>query len=212
MTEAVLEKQATTPPTPDPAATTPATPPVPAAAAPAAQAATQAPITPAPAAKTVVPEKYDLKLPTEGNQLKASDLERISAQAKEKGLSNEDAQKLVLQENETINRHLSAQLKDVKEVQSKNWLAELKADAEIGGDKLNESIENAKRVFVKYFPEDFRKVIDESGLGNVPGFVKGMAKIAKAFGEDHFKDGGRPVQSSEPKDPAAIMYDKTSKG
>src|SRR5688572_20896218 len=51
--------------------------------------------------KPVVPEKYDLKLP-EGSLLEAAQMEKISAYAKEKGLSNEQAQELLERENDAV--------------------------------------------------------------------------------------------------------------
>lgn len=164
-----------------------------------------------PAAKTepvkpVVPEKYDLKVP-EGSKLSAKELETISAQAKEKGLSNEQAQLLVNTRHEAVKGYEAAELQRIKD-SSSQWLEQLKADKEIGGERFNESIENAKRVVAKYTDPDFQTFLNTSGLGNHPMVVRAFAKIGKAFGEDHWKDGAASKPKQE-KSAAEKLYDKT---
>jgi hypothetical protein len=52
-----------------------------------------------PTEAKVVPEKYDLKLP-EASLLDASHVEKLTAFAKERGLSNDEAQALLERENQ----------------------------------------------------------------------------------------------------------------
>ena len=65
----------------------PAAPSVPPAQTPPAEPPKSAPASPA----KIVPEKYDLKIP-DGALITPADVERIATFAKERGLSNEEAQ------------------------------------------------------------------------------------------------------------------------
>lgn len=104
-------------PTPTP---TPGVPPTTPPAVPPA-----VPPTTPPAAK-VVPENYDLKLPA-CSPLDDAHLERTAAYAKAQGLSQEEAQKLIDDDNKNFIEGQQGYLKK----QSEAWLAETAADKEI---------------------------------------------------------------------------------
>lgn len=133
-------------------------------------------------AKSVVPEKYDLKLP-EKSLLPESAIEDISSYAKEKGLSNEQAQELVNDRNNAITGFVEREQAKLKDMSNK-WAEEVAKDKEIGGDALPKNAELAKRVLEKFFPEDVRKFLNDSGFGNHPGLVRGFVRLAKQMSED----------------------------
>ena len=164
-------------------------------------------------AKSAEPAKeviYSLKAP-EGSKLGKEDVDRISAQAKEKGLSNDQAQMLLDAEDRG---HRNSSDREFKRIQaeSKKWAEDLKADKEIGGADLDKNVENASRVVKKYADKEFVDFLNSSGLGNHPMLVRMFAKLGKAFGEDHWVEGTQVKPKQVEKSAAEKMYDKTPKG
>lgn len=152
----------------------------PAAAAPAPEAKPEdSKVTPE---KPVVPEKYDLKLP-EGSHLKPDAIEKIASFAKERGLSNEQAQAVLDREHQALDEHVSAQQAALKERQAK-WLDELKADKEVGGEALKENAELAKRLFQKFGDSKLTEDLNVTELGNYPPLFRFAVKVARAMAED----------------------------
>lgn len=129
------------------------------------------------------PETYDLKLP-DGSQLRPTVLEKTAAYAKQRGLSNADAQELVNQQNQAVVDHVEA-----LQGQRDTWLEETKNDAEVGGDKFNENVEIAKRVVDRFGTEGFKKALVDTGLGNQVDVVKTFVAIGKAAKDDSFFQG-----------------------
>lgn len=129
----------------------------------------------------VVPEKYELKLP-EGSLLSESRVEKLTAIAKQKKLSNEEAQALVESENESLREFASSQYEGLKKT-SDQWLTAAKADKEIGGEKFNEVVEVAHRA-VSHFSngdQSIKEFLDKSGMGNKPEVIKFFYNIGKTL-------------------------------
>lgn len=145
-----------------------------------------------PEQKPVVPERYDLKLP-EGSPLDKAHVETTAAFAKERGLSNEQAQAILDREHQAVASHLEG----VKAMQQQ-WAEDSKNDKEIGGEGFSKNVELAKRVVDKYGSESFRKALSESGLGNHPELVRFITRIGKAFGNDHFVQAGAKPSGKRP--------------
>ena len=130
----------------------------------------------------VVPEKYDLTT-AEDSLLDQTDIDRISADAKEKGLSNEDAQLMADMEAEAIDRYHGKLDKQVEDIQA-GWIKTAEADKEIGGDVFKENAEMSKRVIEKFGSEALKDLLDESKYGNHPEVVRIFSKIGKLMSED----------------------------
>lgn len=187
---------------PAPGAANPPSPPA-APVAPAAPAADpKAEATP-PAQASAVPEKYSLKLP-EGSLLQASHLEGLEAFAKERGLSQEQAQALAERESATVGAFLDSEQKAFQERAAK-WVDEVKADPEVGGAKFAESIEHTKRMLKQYAPPEFMKLLDDTGYGNHPALVKTLARVAKAMSDDKLVQTGVNAPSG-PKPIEDVFY------
>lgn len=132
----------------------------------------------------IVPEKYDLKLP-EGSLLDAKAIETISSYAKEKGLSNDEAQALINRDSSLVAEYKQSQESAFKQV-AETWVSQVQEDKEIGGASFKENAELAKRVIKKFATDDFSKVLDNTGLGNHPELVRVFVRIGKQMGEDKF--------------------------
>lgn len=137
---------------------------------------------PVEAAKPVVPEKYDLKLP-EGALLDSVALEEISQYAKEKGYTQEQAQELLVRENDAVLDYMERSQESHK-AQVMKWKQDVMADKEIGGEQFNINIEYAHRVLQKYAPKEFVETLEKTGYGNHPLLVKTFVAIGKAMQPD----------------------------
>jgi len=129
----------------------------------------------------VIPEKYDLKAP-DGITLDPVLTEEFSGVAKELGLTNEQAQKLTDIGLKVQSNANAAMMKQWGEVR-KAWVAEAKADPEIGGAKHAESLEYAFRAINKFGDQGLKQILD-SGYGDNPSLIKFMSRVGRAIGED----------------------------
>lgn len=146
-------------------------------------------------AEKKAPEKYELTLPKD-SLLPKERLDKISAYAKEKGLSNEEAQEVVNRESDAVTEDRQLQ-KTAFVTMNNGWLEELKSDKVIGGDKLAENDEKAARVLDTFATPEFKKELMDSGMGRHPGLFRMLVKIAGTMSEDQFIAPG--PQSEEKK-------------
>jgi len=130
----------------------------------------------------VVPEKYELKLP-DGSPLNAKALDQVASFAKEKGLTQDEAQAILERESAVLASYVDSQKQELAQKQ-KEWVESIKTDKEIGGDGFNKTIEMAKRVVDRFATDSLKKALNDSGLGNHPELVRFVARIGKAMSED----------------------------
>lgn len=203
MTEETLLSGASTPE----AGTQPATDP--AAAAPATEQDGGAPQDQAPAVEPQVeaepqgaPETYEFELP-EGYELNQEVAEEFTAYARELNLPQDKAQAAVSMGVKLLE---SAQAKQAEAYaqQVSAWRNEVTNDKDIGGPALAENLSYAAKVLDTYAP-DLRAVLDETGLGNHPAFVKAFVKIGKAISEDRLVGGAQQAPGAA-LDPAAKLF------
>lgn len=138
-------------------------------------------------------QAYDLKLP-EGSPLNAQHLEEVKAMAKELGLSQEAAQKLVERDNALLSKSEQQNRAMIADKVSQ-WAEEAKADKEIGGANLQSSITDAKTALDRFGTAEFKNMLNQSGVGNHPELIRLLSKVGKAMREDKMLTGGsKPVQ------------------
>ena len=144
--------------------------------------------------------KYDFKAP-EGIELNQSQLEQFTALAKEMKLPAEQAQKVVDLAIKAEQARMEAHSKLVS-----GWADEVKADKEIGGDKLNENLATAKKA-LDLGPPELKALLNDSGLGNHPAVVKWAVAVGKALSEDKFVPAGQGAPAKG--DAASRLYPNT---
>jgi hypothetical protein len=157
--------------------------------------------------KKLVPEKYELKFGDNSPLDPKADLEATSALAKELGLTNEQAAKLLTHQETLAGGVVARQQQQFADTRSK-WADEVKADKEIGGTHFDATLTHVKRAMEKFAPEGskFRVLVEESGYGNHPEFVRVFAAIGKAMAEDStILGGGAPVKKAT-KSVGDILY------
>lgn len=138
------------------------------------------------------PEDYaDFKVP-EGMPLDADLLNDFKPVAKELGLSQDKAQKLIDLYAGKVAPLMAQRQTEAWNQQLETWAAECKADKEIGGDKYDSAVEDAKRVVNTLGTPELKKVFDDYGLGNNPELVRVFSRMARYFKEDSYADG-KPI-------------------
>ncbi|TAI99813.1 peptidase [Pectobacterium versatile] len=150
------------------------------------------------------PEKYEFTA-AEGQTLDAEALAVFEPLARELGLTNEQGQKFV-------DAYASKILPQIQQQQLANWqktvedwAETVKADKEIGGDKLTANLGKAQQAVMQFGGEDLKQALQETGLGNHPALVKAFVKIGHAMSEDKMLGGG---SNGEQLSAAQVLYGK----
>jgi hypothetical protein len=143
------------------------------------------------------PEKYaDFKMP-DGIEADAKLIETATPVLRELGLDQDKAQKLVdvfAARQAEQSAEYAEQLKDdsfaLEQVgavlghQRESWGAALKADKEIGGTSYDTNIKVAQRAIARFASPALKSVLEQTGLGNHPEFVRCFLKVGHMVSED----------------------------
>lgn len=167
---------------------TTATPESTATAAPAAEPSAQDPKPAEPA----VPESYELKMP-EGIELDKAAADEFTTVAKELKLDQSQAQKLADVAAKQAQRQAENHAKLVE-----SWVEQVKADKDIGGDKLDENLGIARKALEHFGSPELRDVLNASGLGNHPAVIRAFLKAGKAISDDTFVKGAPKGAETDP--------------
>lgn len=136
-----------------------------------------------PAAPPAPPAEIKLKLP-ENALIDAASVEGIASFAKERGLSQEQAQALLERENATaVNQQ--TMLKE----QSQQWVKEVLADKEIGGANAKQNVALAHRVIERFASPILVQQLRDTGLGNHPELLRVFVNIGKLMSDDQLVMG-----------------------
>jgi hypothetical protein len=152
----------------------------------------QAPETQATAA---APDSYEFTMP-EGVALDKTAADEFTAIAKELKLNQADAQKVADVGAKMAQRQAEAHLQLVE-----SWVESVKADKEIGGDKLAENLAVARKAIDTFGTPELKDVLNATGFGNHPAVIKAFYKAGMAISGDRFVSGS-------PKGPETDMAKK----
>lgn len=134
---------------------------------------------------SAAPEKYEF---TAGKDQEL-DKEAVAAfepVARELGLSNEQAQKIVDVYGSTIIPQLVKQQADAWQKQVTDWAESVQADKDLSSV---ESIGNAQKAMEQFGTPELKEYLNETGLGNHPELIRIFSKIGKSMSEDGFVNG-----------------------
>lgn len=152
--------------------------------APAAVTPLAAPATTVPAVAPVAEIK--LKVPEKSSMTQA-EVDQIATFAKEQGLDQAKAEKLLERENKNIatrqqNDQQAQQTARVNAFKSNE--ERLKADADFGGAKLSETIDYAKRALAKYADPELIQFLKTHPMGSDPYVIRMLARMGLSARED----------------------------
>lgn len=131
----------------------------------------------------VVPEKYEIN--KDGLLISEKEISRLEAEAKEKGLSQDEFAALVENDNARVSEFFQNRQEAFQNL-VKEWGNQAMNDPEFGGDNFIASSENAKRAIDKFGGESLKQILNETGYGNHPEIFKAFARIGKEMSEDTF--------------------------
>ena len=155
---------------------------------------------------TQPPATYALTVPQGAEDLVSTEqLEYFKDVAKASKWSNEDAQA-------EVDAHVAREQARITALSNK-WAEETKADPEVGGEKLVATQKNITAVLDRFLPANepdgktLRTALNAGGYGNWRPFVRLLARIGKAMGEDSpgLGKGTGAEQSTED-----VLYDHPS--
>lgn len=132
----------------------------------------------------VAPDEYAAFDMPEGVELDQDMLDKALPLMRESGMSQETAQKFVTLQAEAASKASDA-LSNQHVEQVNKWESDLKADAEIGGDKLNQTLANAKHALQQVGTPELTKYLDDTGLSNHPELIRVFAKMGSLMQEDN---------------------------
>ena len=135
------------------------------------------------------PETYgDFKIPDE-MKIDSEQLTQFHDIARKFNLTQESAQELVDMQVGFSKDVLAKNVEIWKETTA-GWLKESKADAEIGGQKYEESIEVSQRALKQFGTSALVELLETYGLGNHPEMIRFTSRVGAALGEDKIVSGG----------------------
>jgi hypothetical protein len=150
------------------------------------------------------PSYGEFKLP-EGVTADADSLKPATELFAETGLNQDQAQKFIdlAMARETAAAHKSVQA--FVDLQNQ-WVSEIKADPDIGGDRLKASLSSANRAIDRLDVPGLREALNFTGAGNHPAIVKAFVRLGQMIAEDRFRPG-HPARPRVPRSPAEVIYD-----
>jgi hypothetical protein len=157
------------------------------------------------AEKPVVPEKYEFKAP-EGTQLNPEVIGKFEGVARELGLSQDAAQKVVDAMAPQLAAAQAAQFETVKT----EWANSARTDKEFGGDKLNENLSVAKKALDAFGTPELRTLLNDTGLGNHPEIIRAFYRAGQKISGSNLVVGGAAGAAST--SAAATLYPNQAKG
>lgn len=172
-------------------------------------------VEPKPEDKPVVPEKYELKL-SENSPLSASEVAKVETLAREKGLSNEQAQEVLNERQDLktsfVQQQQEAQSEAIHQMH-RGWAAELANDRDFGGENLKQTAEHAKRFLDKFGDDTLRKALNDKVLrwGDNPTLLRAFARAGRVMAEDKLVTEGKTGSLKEKKSTAEVLYGDTTK-
>lgn len=157
------------------------------------------------------PEAYDLKLP-ENSLLSAERVESLKSFAKEKGLSNEQAQAILEREHQAVADFVKDNSRGgaAWDKQMDGWEAEALAAKDIGNgnkDTLKANAELAHRGF-KAFAPDLMSVLEDTGYGSHPGVIRLGVILGRMAADGKMPSPGSQGGAGE-KSTAELFYGKS---
>lgn len=152
--------------------------------------------------KSTAEIKLSLK---DGSGLTEKDANDIKLFAEANGLTQDAAQKLLDAKANTIADVRSQDQQNLK-VQAGIWLEQTKNDKEIGGEQFQAAVNHGKTVLDQFATPNFRKTLNDTGLGNHPEVVRLFARIGKKMANDSFVAAPKGEAAQTEKQPYEYLY------
>ena len=152
-------------------------------------------------------ETYSDFTAPEGTELDSGLIDQATPLFKELGLNQEQAQKLVDFQAAQVDAGQKGQAEAFTQVKQE-WQDQTKNDAEIGGDKFEQSVSDARGALEKFGTPELNTLLNDFGVGNHPEMIRFMSKVGALTKEDvPGNPGGSPPSGKSRVD---ILYPSDS--
>jgi hypothetical protein len=148
----------------------------------------------------------DLQMP-EGVELDQALLDGAVPLFEKYNVSKEDAQAFADLQASSIQASQTGQAEAFNQLKL-DWQEQSKNDNEIGGDKFEQSVSDAREALGKFGTPELTKLLNDFGIGNHPEMIRFMSKVGHLTKEDVPGSTGSP--SSAEKDRVSILYPSDS--
>ena len=157
-----------------------------------------------PQARQDSPLAYaDFSLP-EGVEVDDETLSEARALLGEMRLPQEQAQRLVDFYAGKIRQYGAAQTGNWVRLNEK-WVSDFKADREIGGERIQETVAAATRAMDRFGTPGLREALIMTGAGNHPEVIRFVARVGRATAEDRFVVAGG-ASTGTSRSAAEVLY------
>lgn len=134
-------------------------------------------------AAVAAPEKYEFALP-EGYTLAEEEAGEFEAFARSKNLTNEEANTALALATKHVQKIQDQQMQQWRDgVEA--WGNTIRADKDLGGDRLNASVAIAQKTVARFGSPELVAYLEETGLGNHPELFKLCHRVGM-----HISEGG----------------------
>jgi hypothetical protein len=121
----------------------------------------------------------------EGVEVDAETLSEARSLLGEMKLPQEQAQRLVDFYAGKIRQFGTAQAESWVKLNEK-WVSDFKADREIGGERIQDTVAAATRAMDRFGTPGLREALAMTGAGNHPEVIRFVARVGRATAEDRF--------------------------
>ena len=142
-----------------------------------------------PTTEQHIDPSYPLTLPV-GAVIEAGAIERTLAFAKAADLSQEDAQQVLEHANVEVAAYQEQVSNEWATLTRETWVTEAKNDQEIGGEKFQGAVTDAKRFLEKFGDEELLQFLDDTGFGNNKMVIRLLARAEKGITNHRRHTGG----------------------
>lgn len=148
----------------------------------------------------------DLQMP-EGVNLDQTLLDGAVPLFQKYNVSKEDAQAFADLQASQVQASQTGQAEAFNQLKL-DWQDQSKNDKEIGGDKFEQSVSDARGALDKFGTPELTKLLNDFGIGNHPEMIRFMSKVGSLTKEDVPGSTGSPTGGE--KDRVSILYPSDS--
>lgn len=154
----------------------------------------------APSAQEQAPVEYvDFTAP-EGVEISPTDMARAKEAFAEARLPQDQAQKYLDMHLSEVERHVRASQQhqvDQWMATRKKWQEDFQTDQEIGGNKVNTTLEASRGLIRKYGTPGLIDAINVTGVGDHPEFIRFLSRLSETHQETSKVVEAMPVTTEE---------------
>lgn len=119
-----------------------------------------------------------------GYQMNDDQLKAFSDLGKENGFSKEQMQNLLNFDIERFKAMEAERVQRDEEFIANRIAEDIKATRQQHGENYSARYKKNGQVYEKFFPEDLRKFLNDSGISSMPGFFNALHNISQTISED----------------------------